>query len=171
MNKHLLAVREFHDAYGVAQAEFGQPGHLADMEIVSRQALLLEETSELFNAFKRGDMAEVLAGLVNLGYAALTVIALQGEDVAETAVGWKYDGLIISIMRSVSDRVNQCASGKSEAYSALYCFCVQLARDFLNADFDKAFRVVHQSRMSALKEHPHPSRHFKTPDLSDCLFE
>lgn len=171
MNRHLQSVREFHAAYSVSQAEFGQEGHLADMEIISRQALLMEEASELFKAFKRGEMADVLAGLVNLGYAALTVIALQGEDVKETSVSWQHDGLVISIMRSVSDKVNQCSSGQSEAYSTLYCLCVQLARDFLNADFDKAFQVVHESRMAALKEHPHPSRHFKTPDLSDCLFE
>ena len=171
MNKHLQLVREFHSAYSVPQAEFGQAGHIADMEIISRQALLLEEASELFKAFKRGEMADVLAGLVNLGYAALTVIALQGADVTETSVSWKHDGLVISIMRSISDRLNQCSSGKGEAYSALYFLCVQLARDFLNADFDKAFQVVHDSRMSALKEHPHPSKHFKTPDLSDCLFE
>ena len=172
MNKHLQLVREFHAAYSVPQAELGQAGHLSDMDIITRQALLMEEGGELFTAFKRGEMAEVLAGLVNLGYAALTVIALQGEEVVEKPAGWKHDGFVISIMRSLSDKINQCASGQTEDYSALYCLCLQLARDFLNADFDKAFQVVHNSRMGAAKEEKtQTSKHFKTPVLSDCLFE
>lgn len=172
MNKHLQSVREFHSAYSVPQAEFGSAGHLSDMEIITRQALLMEEGGELFNAFKRGEMAQVLAGFVNLGYAALTVIALKGEDVVETPVTWKHDGLVISIMRTLSERIHCCSSGKVEEYSALYCLCLQLARDFLNADFDKAFQVVHDSRMAEIQaSRVHPSKHFKTPDLSDCLFE
>lgn len=171
MNKHLQSVREFHTAYSVPQAEFGQSEQLSDMEVISRQALLMEEGGELFQTFKKGDMAEILGGLVNLGYAALTAISKQGVDVSEQPVCWKHDGLVISIVRSVSDVIHQCSTGKSEAYSALYCLCQQLARDFLNADFDKAFQTVHDSRMAALQDHPHPSRHFKTPDLSDCLFE
>ncbi len=171
MNKHLQQVRAFHTAYGVSQTEFGGSGHLSDMEIISRQALIMEEGSELFYAFKKGEMAEVLAGLVNLAYAGLTVVALKGEDVTSTEVSWKHDGLVITIMRSVSSKINGCVSGETADYSALYGLCVQLARDFLNADFDKAFQVVHENRLSALKEHPQPSRHFKTPDLSDCLFE
>lgn len=172
MNKHLQSVREFHEAYSVAQAEFGAEGHLSDMDIITRQALLMEEGGELFYAFKRGEMAEVLAGFVNLGYAALTVIALQGGDVIEAPVTWKHDGLVISIMRTLSEKIHQCSSGKIEDYSALYCLCVHLARDFLNADFDKAFDVVHDSRMAEIRaSRVHPSKHFKTPDLSDCLFE
>ncbi|WP_305909480.1 nucleoside triphosphate pyrophosphohydrolase family protein [Methylomarinum sp. Ch1-1] len=171
MNEHLQLVREFHSAYSIPQAEFGQPEPLADMRIIAREALLMEEGSELFNAFKRGEMADILAGLVNLGYAALTGVALQGADVEEADASRKHDRLVIAIVRSLSDKINQCSSGKSTDYSALYRMCEQLARDFLNADFDKGFRVVHDSRMAALEEHPHPSRHFKTPDLSDCLFE
>jgi len=172
MNNHLQLVREFHAAYAIPQAEFGQPGHLSDMEIITRQALLMEEGGELFNAFKKGDMAEVLAGLVNLGYAALTAVAMQGDDVVDEVVGWKHDGLVISLMRSLVDKINQCASGQTKDYSALYCLCVQLAKDFLNADFDKAFQVVHGSRMAAVDDQLlHASKCFKTPDLSDCLFE
>ncbi len=172
MNKHLQLVREFHVAYAISQAEFGQRRHLSDMEIITRQSLLMAEASELFNAFKKGDMAEVLAGLVNLGYAALTAVAMQGENVAEETVGWKHDGLMISLMRSLADKINQCTSGQTKDYSALYCLCVQLARDFLNADFDKAFQVVHDSRIAAVADQLlHISKHFKTPDLSDCLFE
>lgn len=172
MNKHLQLVRDFHAAYSVPQAEFGSEGHLSDMEIITRQALLMDEGAELLNAFKRGDMAHVLAGLVNLAYASLTVVALQGCDVAEASVGWKHDGLVISIMRALSEKIHASSSGKSEDYSALYCLCVQLTRDFLNADFDKAFEVVHDSRLAEIQTHRvHPSKHFKTPDLSDCLFE
>ncbi len=172
MNKHLQLVREFHVAYSIPQTEFGRPGHLSDMDIITRQALLMEEGGELFNTFKKGDMAEVLAGLIKLGYAALTAIAIQGEDVVEESVGWKHDGLMISLMRSLSDKINQCGSGQTKDYSALYCLCVQLARDFLNADFDKAFQIVHGSRMAVVEDQLlHASKYFKTPDLSDCLFE
>jgi hypothetical protein len=59
--------------------------------------------------------------------------------------------------------------------------CVYLPRSFINADFDKAFQMVHDSKMSRLgksgkltnenAEEILKSKFFKTPDLSDCLYE
>ncbi|MEI8346736.1 MAG: hypothetical protein WCG27_04665, partial [Pseudomonadota bacterium] len=35
-------------------------------------------------------------------------------------------------------------------YSEVYCLCVYLSGSFINADFDKAFQMVHDSKMSGL---------------------
>lgn len=173
MNKHLAMVREFHAAYQVPQPEFGQIEQLSDMDIIFGQALLMEEASRLFYAFKDGELADILAGLVNLGYAALTVIALEGKDAGKTEISWPHDGRVISIMQRVTEQIKQCAAGKHSAYSDMYGLSAQLARDFLNADFDKAFQAVHDSRMKTLaqREQDVGPMTFITPDLSDSLFE
>jgi len=96
-------------------------------------------------------------------------------------VSWQHDGFVISLMRLFSDKINNCASGSADNYSDVYCLCVYLSRSFINADFDKAFQMVHDSRMSRLDksgklsdENPEEiqkSKFFKIPDLSDCLYE
>ncbi len=172
MNEHLKLVRAFHAAYFISQAEFGETEELSDMEIISCQELLMAEGSELFKAFNKGDLVDILAALVNQAYAALTAVAMQGKDVDVTSVHWKHDGFVISIIRCLSEQIHCCTSGKSSDYSGLYCLCERLTRDFLNADFDKAFQRVHNCRMKEIKERKiQTSKHFATPDLSDCLFE
>ena len=84
-------------------------------------------------------------------------------------------------MRLFSDKINHCASGSPDNYSEVYDLCVYLSRSFINADFDKPFQMVHDSKMSNLgksgkltEEHVEEvlrSSHFKTTDLSDCLYE
>jgi hypothetical protein len=51
--------------------------HLSDMDIIMRQALLMEAGSEIFKAIKAGEMAEILAGLIDLSYSALGAIAMR----------------------------------------------------------------------------------------------
>ena len=181
MNKHLKLVREFHDTLSFPQAEEGGNIRLSEMQIIMRQALLMEEGSELLKAFKAGDMVEILAGMINLSYCALGAIAIEGADVLDRPVSWQHDGFVISLMRLFSDRINNCASGSPDNYSEVYCLCVHLSRSFINADFDKAFRMIHDSKMSRLDKSGKPvyenaedilkSKFFKTPDLSDCLYE
>ena len=181
MNKHLKLVRGFHDAFSIPQAEQGANVRLSEMDIILRQALLMEEGSELFRAIKAGDMVEILAGMINLAYCALGAIAIQGADVSDQPVSWQHDGFVISLMRLFSDKINHCASGSPDNYSEVYDLCVYLSRSFINADFDKAFQMVHDSKMSKLgKNGKHTeenaeevlrSSYFKTPDLSDCLYE
>jgi len=162
MNKHLKLVREFNDTFSLPQAEHGANEHLSDMDIVMRQALLMDEGSAVLRAIKAGDMVAILAGLVNLAYSALTAIAMRGSDVADHPVTWRHDGFILSIIRILSDRINNCTSGSADDYSAVYCLCTHLANSFINADFNKAFQSIHDGKMS---------KQLKTPDLSDCLFE
>ena len=50
MNTHLKLVREFHDAFSFPQAEHGANVRLSEMDIIMRQALLMEEGSELLKA-------------------------------------------------------------------------------------------------------------------------
>ena len=150
MNKHLNLVREFHDALSFPQAVYGANVRLSEMDIILRQALLLEAGSELFKAFKAGDVVEVLAGMINLAYSALGAIAIQEADVWDQPVSWQDDGFVISLMRLFSDKINHCASGRPDNYSEVYDLCVYLSRNFINADFDKAFQMVHESKMSKL---------------------
>jgi hypothetical protein len=181
MNKHLKLVREFHGALSLPQVAQGENVKLSEMAIIMRQALLMEEGSALFRAIKAGDMVEILARMVHLSYAALGAIAIQGADVLDQPVSWQHDGFVISLMRLFSDKINQCASGSPENYSEVYDLCVYLSRSFINADFDKAFQMVHDSKMARLAksgklicenaEETLKSGFFKAPDLSECLYE
>ncbi len=162
MNKHLKLVREFNDTFLLSQAEPGTHAHLSDMDIIKHQALLMEEGSAVLNAIRAGEMVEILAGLVNLAYCALDAIARQGGEESDSPVTWKHDGFVVSIMRILSEKINQCTSGSTEDYSAVYCLCTHLTRCFINADFDKAFSAIHNGKLSKLA---------KAPDLSECLFE
>ncbi|CAA9891002.1 conserved hypothetical protein [Candidatus Methylobacter favarea] len=181
MNKHLNSVREFHDACLLPQAEHGTPGHLSDMDIILRQALLMEAGSEVFKAIRAGEMAEILAGLINLSYSALGAIALRGEDVTEQPVCWRHDGFVLSLMRLLSDKINNCTTGNTADYSEIYCLCVHLSKNYLNADFDKAFQIVHEHRMSTLKDtrqsidedadETRKSKRLKVPDLTEYFYE
>ena len=181
MNKHLKLVREFNDALSFPQAGHGENVRLSEMDIIMRQALLMEEGSLLLRAIKAGDMVEILAEMVNLSYGALGAIAVQGADILDRPVLWRHDGFVISLARLFSDKINHCASGGPENYSEVYCSCVYLSKSFINADFDKAFQMVHDSKMSMLGKSGKltevntaeilRSIYFKTPDLSDCLYE
>lgn len=181
MNKHLKLVREFHEALSYPQAEHGTSAHVSDMDIIMRQALLMDGGSEALKALKAGDMVLILGGLIDLAYYALGAIALRGEDVMERPVSWRHDGFVISVMRLLSDKISQCTTGDTEHYSEVYCVCVHLAGSFLNADFDKAFQKVHQNNLAQLSdtghsiydkaEDPKQSSPIPAPDLSDCLFE
>lgn len=162
MNKHLQQVRELNDSFSLPQAEQGANVRLTDMDLVAHQALLMEQGSQILKAIKAGEMVDILTGLVNLGYCALAAIATQGGDVIDSPVNWKHDGFVVSIMRILSDKINQCTSGSSTDYSAVYGLCAHLSRRFINADFDKALQIIIESKMT---------RQLKAPDLSDCLYE
>lgn len=162
MNKHLKLVREFNDTFSFPQAEHGASARLSDMDVVMRQALLMEEGCAALKAIKAGDMVEILAGLVNLAYCALAAIAMRGDDVIDRPVTWRHDGFVLSIMRVLSDKINRCASGSTDDYSDVYCLCVHLTSSFINADFDKAFQMIHDDKIS---------KPVKASDLSECLYE
>lgn len=169
MNKHLKLVREFHDKYGIDQAEYLENTHLSDMDIVLRQALLLDCASETFKAIGEGDLAKILGGLIDLAYNALAAIACRGDDVAAVTVTWRQDGTVLSVMKALSDRINNCTSGETVHYSALYAICEHLARGFINADFDKAFRILHRHLLSQTSSDAARMAH--APDLSEALYE
>ncbi len=177
MNTHLKLVREFHNAFSIPQAEHGENVRLSEMDVILRQALLMEEGSKLFLEIKSGDMVEILEAMIDLAYSALGAIAIQGSDVLDQPVSWQHDGHVISLIRLFSDKINHCASGSPDNYSEVYWLCVYLSRSFINADFDKAFQMVHDSKMSRLgrsgklAEEILKSKFFKKPDLSDCLYE
>lgn len=162
MNKHLQQVRAFHDRFGIAQPEDGESGRLSDMDVVMRQALLLDCGSETFKAIAAGDLIKIMAGMVDLAFNALAAIATRGDDVVPVAANWRQDGSVLSVVRVLSDKINQCVSGETVHYSGLYVICVHLTQRFVNADFDEAFQIVYQDLMSGGSGHP---------DLSPALFE
>jgi len=164
MNKHLQLVRDFHRKFGIHQPDDGESGHLSDMDIVMRQALLLDCGSETFKAIASGDLVKILAGLVDLSFNALAAIASRGDDVITVSANWRQDGSVLSVMRVLSERINSCTSGETVHYSGLYAICVHLSQRFINADFDEAFQIVHQHLMSGRGDAEHL-------DLSPALFE
>ena len=181
MNKHLKLVRELHDAFSFPQARHGANTHLSDMGIIMRQALLMEAGGKVLKALKAGDMVEILAELTDLSYYAVGAIAMQGADIIDQPISWRHDGFVLSVMSILSDKINNCTSGSADSYSEVYCLCAHLAKGFINADFDKAFQVVHNYNMFRLSEIGKPinvdtgelqkSEAFTEPDLSDCLYE
>jgi hypothetical protein len=180
MNEHLKLVRAFHEALSCPQAAPGVKSKLPDMEIIKYQTLLMEAGSEVLKSIRAGEMVEVLVGLVDLAYVALAAIAMQGGEVIDKPVAWQQDGYVLSVMQIISDKIGQCTTGSSDGYSAVYCLCIHLARGFVNADFDKAFQMIHRNNLSRLTNGESiygDSDHFrtlklkKTPDLSECLYE
>jgi hypothetical protein len=162
MPPYLQQIRALNDTRSLAPVEQGANMRLTDMDIVAHQALLMEKGSEILKAIKVGEIVDILAGLGNLAYCALTAIAMQGAEVTDSPVTWQHDGLVVSVMRNLSDKINQCTSGNSSDYSALYCLCAHLSKHFINADFDKVMQMIHKSKMA---------KQLKAPDLSDCLYE
>jgi Phosphoribosyl-ATP pyrophosphohydrolase len=178
---HLESVRAFHAALSYTEATQGSNSRLSDMEAVKYQALLMEAGGEVLKAIKAGDMVEVLVGLVDLAYVALAAIAIQGGEVTSKSVAWQQDGFVLSVMQVITDKVNACSSGDTDGYSAVYCLCVHLTRGFVNADFDKAFNLVHLNNIVRAAQDGgsfySDSDNFRKlklkimPDLSECLYE
>lgn len=181
MNTHLQSVIAFHEQLSLPMAEPGAMPHLPDMEIIRYQALLMEAGAEVLKAIKAGEMAEIMLGLADLAYVALSAIAKQGGDVIEQPVSWRQDGFVLSVMQIVSDQINQCSSGSVAKYSAVYCLCIHLARGFVNADFNKAFQMIHQHNLSRWQNNGESfygdtdklrkSKLRSSPDLSESLYE
>ncbi len=168
-NPQIALIEQWFNSIGKSLAS--DNNGLSDMEIIQFQALLMNNGADLLRAFKQGDMAVVLAGLVNLAYssASAAVLAGAGEQMPPVSVNWRHDGRMISIMRSLSHHIDACCSGKIEDYAALHELCKRLVRDFLNADFEKAFQHVHQTHLE--NHHVPVAQPINMPDLSDCLFE
>lgn len=180
MNKHLNSVRSFHDAFLFPQADLQTNQVLSDIEIINYQALLMNAACEILQAMKAGEMLEILVGLIDLAYVALAAIAKQGGDVSEQVISWQLDGFVLSVLQILSEKINHCVTGKSDSYSAVYTLCIHLTRGFVNADFDKAFQMIHQNNIAYAKkgesfyrdaENFQKQKVIKAPDLSECLYE
>lgn len=171
MNKHLQQVKEFRARFGWPTAE----DHLSEMQIVLRQAWLMDAGKQFLLALQRGDMADILARLTALAYLALHAIARAGGEVESQPVVWRHDGSVASLMRLIGEKINACGSGRAQDYAALYCTAAQLASAFLNADFDKAFDAFHAYQLQVGNACSHDGQAEidcgKVPDLSDCLYE
>jgi hypothetical protein len=162
MNQHLALIK-------TSQAEQKSIDYLSDMDIIFAQAQLMDAGSISFKAIKAGEIADILAGLVALSYAALEALSMLDSDVVESVNESRPTYQMLAIMQLLSDKINVCSSGKAEHYSALYHVCSHLATDFLKADFDKAFKVYHEWRKLHQLD---KAAHLKNcPDMTDCLYE
>lgn len=173
MSEHLFLVK---DRMAIASVrDDGAPG-LAGMDIIGMQALLMEAGSAAFRAVKSGEIANILTGLVSLSYTALEALSIMDKDEIEARRETNRAYQMLEIVQLLSAKIGCCASGEANSYSDLYHLCRDLSSGFLNADFDKAFRVYHEWR----KTNPDLTDIcFKTetgcfinaPDLTDCLYE
>jgi hypothetical protein len=173
MHRHLTLVKTIQPRPKVVE---GEAMLVSDMDIILSQALLMDAGSMTFKAIKSGEIVDILAGLVALAYASLQALAMQDKDIVEHQGATYQAYQMLAIMRLLSDKIQNCSSGQAKHYSELYHLCTHLAAGFLNADFDKAFRVYHEWRKVRADSNeetakilsPHKT---KRPDLTDCLYE
>jgi hypothetical protein len=144
MHHHLKLVRDFHDALGIPQAAFGQTIPLSDDEIILRQALLFACASETFNGLAADEPSKIQSGLVDLAFNALAAIANSGDNVITVSSKWRQDGSSLTVVRLLTEKIQQCASGDTLHYSALYQLCTQLVENLLQTDFDRALQKLQQ---------------------------
>ena len=164
--------------YSELQTALSKSSHLirhesegvTDMDIIYTQALLMHGGNATFMAIKSGELANILVGLVALGYVGLTALTVRRSEVLEHLNYEPHAYLMVDIMRQLSHKIGACASGNAEDYSSLFRFCAHLATDFLNADFDKALWLYHDWRMChPVSEACDFDKDF--PELTDCLYE
>ncbi|MEQ1559455.1 MAG: hypothetical protein ABL933_11035 [Methyloglobulus sp.] len=173
MHQHLTLIKTVQPRQKVVE---GETMPVSEMKIILTQALLMDAGSAIFKAIKSGEIADILAGLVALAYTSLQALAMQDEDIVEHQGTTCQTYQLLAIMRLLSDKIQNCSSGQAKHYSELYHLCTQLASGFLNADFDKAFRVYHdwcKARVDSSEETAtmlNPQK-TKLPDLTDCLYE
>ncbi|MBM4208554.1 MAG: hypothetical protein FJ190_11290 [Gammaproteobacteria bacterium] len=161
-----------------AKANGGGEPHVADMEVISAQAVLMQAGGITFNAMKTGDIAGILVGLVALAYHSLLAVSVLRCEVGAYAAEKKFSYQLLDIMRLLSGKINDCSDGEAKDYSALYYVCSHLATNFLNADFGKAFEVYHDGYSGCINENADADNsnplllpQLKLPDLTDCLYE
>jgi hypothetical protein len=173
MSEHLFLVK---NQKAMASVKDNAASGLSGMDIIGLQAVLMQAGSAAFRAVKSGEIANILTGLVSLAYTALEALSIMDKDDIEARRESSRAYQMLEIVQLLSARIGCCASGEAINYSNLYHLCRDLSSGFLNADFDKAFRVYHEWR----KTNPDLTDIcFKTengcfinaPDLTDCLYE
>ena len=173
MNNHLALLKTIQPSPKIIEGEIPC---ISDMDIIFSQALLMDAGSITFKAIKSGEIADILAGLIALAYAALQALARQDKDIVENQGEGHQEYQILAIMRQLSDQISHCSSGEAKRYSELYHLCASLASGFLNADFDKAFQVYHEWQIACRSscnetDKTHDLHKTKLPDMTDCLYE
>ena len=173
MTNHLELVKSLKNIASVTTTPKSQ---LNEMEIIGLQALLMQSGSATFRAINSGEIANILTGLVSMAYTAMEALSAMGKKKIEGNREATQAYQMPAIMRLLSEKIDQCASGDASSYCELYHLCEDFSSGFLNADFDKAFRCYHEWR----KANPELTDIcFKTetgclinaPDLTDCLYE
>jgi len=180
-SEHLQLVRDFYNTLPLPLVKPGQNGRMSDRDVIKYQAYLTEAASTALYAIHTTEIVDILRSLAGLAYIAAAAIAIQGGGIADKPNFWRQDGSVLSVARIISEKINRCADGGNDNYSELYCLCAHLVRGFINADFDKSFRLVHLHFISQIKQsgasvydtssHLFSLKMKNYPDLSECLFE
>jgi hypothetical protein len=143
--------------------------------LILTQGLLMDAGSLAFKAMKSGDIATILCGFTKLGYTALEALSQQGIKEVEPKTENYQAFDLLAITQLISEKIYHCSFGENRHYCELYYLCEDLARGFLNADFDKAFKCYHQWHINnrnktnnVVNKSFQPS---EQPDLADCLYE
>lgn len=142
----------------------------SEMDIIYTEALLMGAGSETLKSVKSGELAAILSGLVVVAYTALEALAMRQATVIEHGAESTNDYLMITIMKRLSQKIADCASGNPKDYSVLFHYCAHLATDFINADFEAALTIYHQWRTGQANSNVDYSN-APLPDFTDCLFE
>ncbi len=167
MNPHLALIKTTEPGFKCTDIEVSG---ISDMNLIFSQALLMDAGSLIFKAIKSGELADILAGMVALAYAALQALSFQDHDVEDNFGERRQEYQLLAIMRLLSEKIHHCSSGTAKNYSELYHLCEQLSSGFLNADFDKAFNAYHGWYKDNESHIRNPAKS-NLPDLTDCFYE
>lgn len=142
------------------------------MGIIDNQSFLMAAGGMTFKALNTGEIADILTGLTHMAYLAAEALVCTGENIPIQSPPGYQAYQMLPIMQMLSEKISHCSSGKAESYIDLYHCCSALAANFLNADFDKAFAMVHQWRLDAENIPALTICDWGIfPDLADCLYE
>ncbi len=141
-----------------------------DMAIISIQAVLMQSGGAAFQAMKAGDLGSVLAGVVALAYGGLEALASSDSELQTQNPDFHNDYVMLTIMRQLSKKIANCASGEPADYSELVYYCAHLTTDFINADFDKAMAMYHTWQMNHIADIQKQSKNC-IADLTASLYE
>ncbi len=169
LTNHLELIRQSRAKQNLALDE--SKGY-SSMEIIDKQSLLMAAGGMTFKALNTGEMVDILAGLTHLAYLSAEALVCSGREIAVLPPPGYQAYEMLTIMQMLSEKIHFCSSGKTECYIDLYHCCAALAANFLNADFEKAFAMLHQWRLNGKTQ---PALTIcdcaMFPDLTDCLYE
>ena len=82
----------------------------------------MKEGGEIFKATRASNMVKMLTEMVNLAFWA--PLLFRGWGFLDWLVSWQDNSVITYLIRSFSDKINNCASRHPDNHSELYCLFI-----------------------------------------------